>query len=45
MKLADDPESIRVSCGAVIPSMSIVRISDLVENNAAPYRVLGALKV
>jgi hypothetical protein len=38
MKLADDPESIRASCGAVIPSMSRVRRRDLLENSAAQYR-------
>jgi hypothetical protein len=38
MKLADDPESIRVNCGAVIPSMSRVSRRDLLENNAAQYR-------
>jgi hypothetical protein len=38
MKLADDPESIRASCGAVIPSMSRVRRRDLLENNEAQYR-------
>jgi hypothetical protein len=38
MKLADDAESIRASCGAVIPSMSRVSRRDLLENNAAQYR-------
>jgi hypothetical protein len=38
MKLADDPESIRVSCGAVIPTMSRVSRRDLFENSAAQYR-------
>jgi hypothetical protein len=38
MKFADDPESIRVSCGAVIPSMSRVSQRDLFENSAAQYR-------
>jgi hypothetical protein len=36
--LADDPESIRASCGAVIPSMSRVSRRDLFENSAAQYR-------
>jgi hypothetical protein len=38
MKLADDPESIRTSCGAVIPSMSRVSRRDLFEDSAAQYR-------
>jgi hypothetical protein len=38
MKLADDPESIRVSCGAVIPSMSRVSRRDLFQNSAEQYR-------
>jgi hypothetical protein len=38
MKLVDDPKSIGVSCGAVIPSMSRVNRRDLFENSAAQYR-------
>jgi hypothetical protein len=38
MKLADDPESIRASSQAVIPSMSRVSRTDLFENSSAQYR-------
>jgi hypothetical protein len=44
MKLADDPESIRVSCGSVIPSMSRVSRRDVFENSAAQYRRSGTLR-
>jgi hypothetical protein len=43
MKLVDDPESIRASCGAVIPSLSRVRRRDMFENSAAQYR--GSLDI